>query len=75
MRHQMAGIAGDGGIRTMDDGQAKHQKDSRQQRLKQALRDNLKRRKAQDRQRSPNEPALSNLHEAALAKDAGNRDE
>jgi hypothetical protein len=60
----------------MDDGQTKGQvKDARQERLKQALRDNLKRRKAQARQRGTNEPAPSNLHEAALAKDAGDRDE
>jgi hypothetical protein len=60
----------------MDDGQTKGQvKDARQERLKQALRDNLKRRKAQARQRGTNEPLPSNLHEAALAKDAGERDE
>ena len=60
----------------MDDGQAKSPaKDARQERLKQALRENLKRRKAQARQRKPGETAPSNLHEAALAKDTGERDE
>ncbi len=59
-----------------DDGQAKNSaKDSRAARLKQALRENLKRRKAQARQRKDGEAAPSDLHEAALAKDAGQRDE
>ncbi|MEN3290119.1 MAG: hypothetical protein V7634_4419, partial [Bradyrhizobium sp.] len=50
-------------------------KDARQQRLKQALRDNLRRRKAQARQRDANGPVPANLHEAEIAKDAGERDE
>jgi hypothetical protein len=77
-------IARDGGIGTMDDRQGKEHgrepgkgqgNDARQQRLKQALRDNLRRRKAQTRQRSAGDAAPSNLHEAAIAKDAGERDE
>jgi hypothetical protein len=68
----------------MDDSQGKEQdrdqgkgrvNDARQQRLKQALRDNLRRRKAQTRERSAGEPAPSNPHEAAIAKDAGERDD
>jgi hypothetical protein len=55
--------------------QAKGQKDARHERLKQALRENLKRRKAQARQRKPGEPPPSNLHEAALPKDTGERDD
>jgi hypothetical protein len=50
-------------------------KDAREARLKQALRENLKRRKAQARQRRDGEAAPSELHDAALAKDAGERDE
>jgi hypothetical protein len=74
------GIARDGEIGTMDDRQGKgqgkgHGNDARQQRLKQALRDNLRRRKAQTRERGEGKPARSNLHEAAIAKDAGERDE
>ena len=38
----------------------------RQERLKQALRENLKRRKAQARDRRHGEAAPSNLHEAGL---------
>jgi len=58
----------------MDEGQAKKPvKDARAERLKQALRENLKRRKAQARQRSEGTP--SDLHEAALAKDTGERDD
>jgi hypothetical protein len=49
-------------------------KDARQERLKQALRENLKRRKAQARQRATDEPAPVSLHEAALEKDNGDRD-
>jgi hypothetical protein len=61
---------------TMDDGQAKKPvKDTRQQRLKQALRENLKRRKAQARQRKPGEAAPLGLHETALDDDPGKRDE
>ena len=41
-------------------------KGSRQDRLKQALRENLKRRKAQMRERSDPGAEPSNLHEAAL---------
>jgi hypothetical protein len=68
----------------MDDSQGKEQdrdqgkgrgNAARQQRLKQALRDNLRRRKAQTRERSAGEPAPSNPHEAAIAKDAGERDD
>jgi hypothetical protein len=60
----------------MDDRQAKKPvKDARQQRLKQALRENLKRRKAQARQRKPGEAAPTSLHDAALDNDAGERDE
>lgn len=64
----------------MSDGQTKNPaKDSREARLKQALRENLKRRKAQARQRKygeqDGEAAPSGLHDAALAKDTGRRDE
>ncbi|CCE04593.1 conserved hypothetical protein [Bradyrhizobium sp. STM 3843] len=41
-------------------------KGSRQDRLKQALRENLKRRKAQERGRKPGSAVPTNLHEAAL---------
>ena len=69
--------------RTMDDGQAKKPvRDARQERLKLALRANLKRRKAQARQRKDGETedetgaaAPSSLHDAALAKDTSDRDE
>jgi hypothetical protein len=64
-----------GEIKTMDEGQAKNpakdQKDARQRRLKQALRENLKRRKVQARQRKPGEAASSDLHDTAFTKDAG----
>jgi hypothetical protein len=50
-------------------------KDARQERLKQALRENLRRRKAQARQRATDEPAPANHQDAALAKDAGGQDE
>ena len=57
-------------------GQARDQvKGARQERLKRALRENLRRRKAQARQRATDEPAPSNVHEAALAKDAGEQDD
>ncbi len=66
----------------MDDGQARdpaknparHQKDARAERLKRALRENLKRRKAQARQRKPGEATPSDLDETAFAKDAGERE-
>jgi len=45
--------------------------DSRQQRLKLALRDNLKRRKSQARQRGKMADAPSNDHERALDDDTG----
>jgi hypothetical protein len=68
------------GIGTMDDQQGRggtggQGKDARQQRLKQALRDNLRRRKAQARQRDANGPVPANPDEAAIAKDAGEQDE
>jgi hypothetical protein len=55
-------------------------KDTKQERLARALRENLKRRKAQARQRKPDEPVPSNvnpsnLHEVAIAKDAGEPDQ
>ena len=76
-RHQIwRGRGGTGEIETMDDEQArKPVKDARAERLKQALRENLKRRKAQARQRRTREIAPSSLHEAALAKDSGERDD
>ena len=70
------GSRGAGEITTMDDAQGKNPaKDVRAERLKQALRENLKRRKAQARQRSAGEIAPSQPDEAAFAKDAGERDE
>ena len=48
---------------------APRSKDSRQERLKLALRDNLKRRKLQARERSKMQPAPSNDHEDALDDD------
>jgi hypothetical protein len=45
-------------------------KGGRQERLKQALRENLKRRKAQERERRHGEAAPSDLHETEL-DDAG----
>jgi hypothetical protein len=72
------GSRGAGEIETMDDGQAKNSakdpKDARAERLKQALRENLKRRKAQARQRKASEAAPSDLQETAFAKDAGEHD-
>jgi len=60
----------------MDDGQAKKPaKDARTERLKQALRDNLKRRKAQARQRKPGEAAPLRLRETALDNGPGERDD
>jgi hypothetical protein len=50
-------------------------KDTKQERLARALRENLKRRKAQARQRKPDEPVPSNVHEVAIAKDAGEPDQ
>ncbi len=41
-------------------------KGSRQERLKQALRENLKRRKAQARERKPGETEPTKLHEDAV---------
>src|SRR5882757_3161205 len=53
---------------------AKHPKpDSRQDRLKLALRENLKRRKSQARGRSDPAPASSNGDEAAPHDDSGNK--
>lgn len=80
IRHQMCRGREEraGGIKTMDDGQArdpdKNRKDARAERLKLALRENLKRRKAQARQRKPGEATSSDLHDAAFAKDDGERD-
>jgi hypothetical protein len=75
----MGRVAGDGETRTMDDGQAKKPAGARQERLKQALRENLKRRKVQARQRKEGEKdgeaAPSDADDAALAKDGGERDE
>ena len=48
--------------------------DSRQQRLKLALRDNLKRRKSQARARSKMAEAPSNHHERALDDDTGSEE-
>jgi len=47
---------------------------SRQQRLKLALRDNLRRRKSQERQRDKMADAPSNDHERALDDDTGSGD-
>jgi hypothetical protein len=47
--------------------------DSRQNRLKLALRENLKRRKSQARGRSDPAPASSNGDEAAPHDDSGNK--
>lgn len=62
-----------------DDGQASRPvKNARQERLKQALRENLKRRKTQARQRRDDrkdgEAEPSDLHDTASAKDAGEQD-
>jgi hypothetical protein len=62
----------------MDDGPGKghdQARDARQQRLSRALRENLKRRKAQARQRSAGDQPPSNFHEAALPRDIDERDE
>ncbi|MGC2083702.1 MAG: hypothetical protein WA702_10125 [Bradyrhizobium sp.] len=60
----------------MDDGEAKKPvKDAREARLKQALRENLRRRKEQARQRRHGEAASSDVHDAALAKDPGREDD
>ena len=48
--------------------------DSRQQRLKLALRDNLKRRKSQARARGKMAEAPSNHHERALDDDTGSEE-
>jgi hypothetical protein len=48
-------------------------KDSRQERLKLALRDNLKRRRAQARERSKTQVAPSDDHEDALDNDTGRK--
>jgi len=47
-------------------------KDTRHERLKLALRDNLKRRKAQARERGKTPAAPSHGHEGALDDDTGN---
>jgi len=57
---------GEGAPRATDSSQT-----SRQQRLKLALRDNLRRRKSQARQRDKMAGAPSNDHERALDDDTG----
>jgi len=52
---------------------APHGKDSRRQRLKLALRDNLRRRKSQARQRSKMTDAPSNDRKGALDDDTGSK--
>jgi hypothetical protein len=48
---------------------APREKDARQERLKLALRDNLRRRKSQARERDKLQAAPSNLHEDTLDDD------
>lgn len=58
----------------MADDRGNSAKDARQDRLKLALRENLKRRKAQARDRSAGDEMPSNLHEGGLDKGPPNDD-
>jgi hypothetical protein len=58
-----------------DDSGKGDKKDARQDRLKLALRENLKRRKAQARERGKMAEASSDGHETSLHGEVGRRDD
>ena len=72
-KQAMLGVGRIGTTDMAHDSDKGDKKDARQDRLKLALRENLKRRKAQARERGKNAEASSDSHETSLHGEVGKR--